>query len=150
MGGAARITIAYCFSDELDEARIHQNRAVGWINWYLHNNDENKRFERSGPEAPDIAAVMFLSVLKNKFSSFNRNIQLWRFKYALSVIEELITLRAAWPSDGQFRKKAKAVSNSGWAAAWVGSTATRAGLTSPVSGSTSSAPVGMTIPSTQR
>ncbi|MCF3592905.1 hypothetical protein LZG00_02715 [Rhodobacteraceae bacterium LMO-12] len=90
----ARLTVAYCFSDELDEARIHQNRAIGWINWYLHNDDENKRFERSGPDAPDIAAVMFLSVLKNEFSSFNRNIQLWRFKYALSVIEELITLCA--------------------------------------------------------
>lgn len=90
----ARLIVAYCFSDELDEARIHQNRAIGWINWYLHNDDETKRFERSGPEASDIAAVMFLSVLKNEFSSFNRNIQLWRLKFALSVIEELSTLCA--------------------------------------------------------
>jgi hypothetical protein len=90
----ARLIVAYCFSDELDEARIHQNRAIGWINWYLHNDDESKRFDRSGPEASDIAAVMFLSVLKNEFSSFNRNIQLWRLKFALSVIEELITLCA--------------------------------------------------------
>lgn len=90
----ARLIVAYCFSDELDEARIHQNRAIGWINWYLHNDDETKQFERSGPEASDIAAVMFLSVLKNEFSSFNRNIKLWRFKFALSVIEELITLCA--------------------------------------------------------
>jgi hypothetical protein len=89
-----RLIVAYCFSDELDEARIHQNRAIGWINWHLHNDDETKRFERSGTEASDIAAVMFLSVLKNEFSSFNQNIKLWRFKFALSVIEELITLCA--------------------------------------------------------
>lgn len=90
----ARLIVAYSFSDELDEARIHQNRAIGWINWYLHNDDETKRFNRSAPEASDIAVVMFLSVLKNEFSSLNRNIQLWRFKFALSVIEDLITLCA--------------------------------------------------------
>lgn len=90
----ARLILAYSFANELDEAHIHQNRAIGWINWYLHNDDETERFNRSGPEAADIAAVMFLSVLNNEFSSFNRNIQLWRFKFALSVIEELITLCA--------------------------------------------------------
>lgn len=90
----ARLIVAYSFTDELDEARIHQNRAIGWINWYLQNDDETKRFNRSGLKASDIAAVMFLSVLKNEFSSFNRNIQIWRFKFALSVIEELITLCA--------------------------------------------------------
>jgi len=87
----ARLVVAHCFTDELDEARIHQNRAVGWINWYLHNDDETNRFDRPGLEASDIAAVMFLSVLQNEFSSFNRNIQLWHFRFALSVIEELIT-----------------------------------------------------------
>lgn len=90
----ARLAVAYCFSDEIDEARIHQNRAIGWINWYLDTDDETKRFERSGPEASDIAAVIFLSVLKNEFLSFNRNIQLWRFKFALSIVEELIALCA--------------------------------------------------------
>ncbi len=90
----ARLIVAYCFSDALDEARIHQNRAVGWINWYLENDEENKRLDRSGPDASDIAAVMFLSVLTNEFFSFNRNIQLWNFRFALSVIEELITLCA--------------------------------------------------------
>lgn len=88
----ARLVVAYSLSDELDEARIHQNRAIGWINWYLNNDDKTQRFERSGPEASDIAAVMFLSVLKNEFSSFNRNIQIWRTKFAFSVIEELIIL----------------------------------------------------------
>jgi len=90
----ARLIVAYSFAGELDEARIHQNRAIGWINWYLHNDDETQKFDRSGPEVSDIAAVMFLSVLKNEFSSFNRNIQIWRFKFALSVIKELITLCA--------------------------------------------------------
>ncbi|MBL5864355.1 hypothetical protein JBO49_27530 [Serratia fonticola] len=93
-GRDARLIVAYSFTDELDEARIHQNRAIGWINWHLNNDDETKRFDRSGPEASDVAAVMFLSVLKNEYSSFNRNIQIWSFKFALSVIDELITLCA--------------------------------------------------------
>ncbi|TPG53738.1 hypothetical protein [Ewingella americana] len=93
-GRDARLIVAYSFTDELDEARIHQNRAIGWINWHLNNDDETKRFDRSGPEASDVAAVMFLSVLKNEYSSFNRNIQIWSFKFGLSVIEELITLCA--------------------------------------------------------
>lgn len=88
----ARLVVAYSFSNELDEATIHQSRAIGWINWYLHNDDENKRFKNSGPDASDIAAVMFLSVLHNNFSRFNRNVKLWTFKFALSVIEELVTL----------------------------------------------------------
>jgi len=89
-----RLVVAYSFADEMDEARIHQKRAIGWIDWYLHSDDENKRFNRSGPEASDIAAVMFLSVLKNEFSSFNRIIQPQGFKFALSVTEELIMLCA--------------------------------------------------------
>lgn len=88
----ARLIVVYSFSGELDEARIHQNRAIGWINWYLHNDDETQQFGRSGPEASDVAAVMFLSVLENEFSSFNPNIRLWSSKFALSVIEELIVL----------------------------------------------------------
>lgn len=90
----ARLVVAYCLSGDLDEARIHQNRTIGWINWYLHSDDEKQRLDRSGPEASDVAAVMFLGVLENKFSKFNRNIQLWRFRFAVSVIEELITLCA--------------------------------------------------------
>lgn len=89
----ARLVIAHCFSDELDEAKIHQNRAIGWINWYLFSDEESKRSNGS-PDAPDIAAVMFLSVLKNEFSSFNRNISIWRPKFSLSVVEQLIMLCA--------------------------------------------------------
>ncbi|MCD1628095.1 hypothetical protein K7H22_19050 [Seohaeicola saemankumensis] len=89
-----RLIVTYSFSDDLDEARIHQNRAIGWINWYLNSDDETKRINRSGFEASDIAAVMFLSVVRNEFSSINRNIQLWRSKFALSVVKELITLCA--------------------------------------------------------
>ncbi|WP_417794659.1 NACHT domain-containing protein [Terasakiella pusilla] len=89
-----RLIVAHCFSNDFDEARIHQNRAIGWINWYIHRDDESKRFDRSGLEAGDLAAVMFLSVLKDEFFSFNRNIQLWHFKFALSVVEELIALCA--------------------------------------------------------
>lgn len=90
----ARLIVAFCFSNELDEARIHQDRAIGWINWYLRSDGETKGLEHSGPEATDIAAVIFLDILKKEFSSFNRNIQLWSAKFALLVVEELITLCA--------------------------------------------------------
>ena len=88
----ARLTIAYSFSDDLDEARIHQNRAIGWINWYLQNDDEKKRFNNTGFGASDIAAVMFLNLLHNDLGSFNRNIQLWNVRFSLSVVGELISL----------------------------------------------------------
>ena len=89
-----RLIVAHSFEGELDEARIHQNRAIGWINWYLKIDDETKRFDQSGLEASDIAAVMFLNVLNNDFYSFNRNIQFWRFKFALSIVDELLSLCA--------------------------------------------------------
>lgn len=90
----ARLIVAYSFTDELDEARIHRNRAIGWLNWSLRNNDEAQKSNRSGFKASDIAAVMFLSVLDKEFSSFNRQIQMWRFEFALLVVEELISLCA--------------------------------------------------------
>ncbi len=90
----ARLIVTYCFSADLEEARIHQKRAIGWINWYLDSSDEGPRPDRLGFEASDIAAVMFLGVLENNLSQFNRNIQLWRFEFAVSVVEELITLCA--------------------------------------------------------
>ncbi|MBO6581984.1 MAG: hypothetical protein JJ954_03390 [Hyphomonas sp.] len=89
-----RLIVGNCFEGELDEARIHQNRAIGWINWYLKIDDETKRIDQQGYEAFDIAAVMFLNVLSNDLYSFNRNIQLWRFKFALSIVEELLTMCA--------------------------------------------------------
>ena len=88
----ARLTVAYNFDGDRDEARIHQNRAIGWINWHLHNDDEMKGYQRSGFGAFDVAAVMFLSLLEDEFSFFNNNIQLWSFRFALSVIEKLISL----------------------------------------------------------
>lgn len=90
----ARLAVAYSFSDDLDDARIHQSRAIGWINWYLHNDDEKKRIGNSGLGASDIAAVMFVSLLKNEFQSLNRNIQLWNLRFALSVVGELVSLCA--------------------------------------------------------
>ena len=88
----ARLVVAHCFSDELDDARIHQSRAIGWINWHLRSDPETTGLNRLGLEASDIAAVFFPSVLEKEFSSFNRNILLWQFRFGLSVIYELIVL----------------------------------------------------------
>lgn len=88
----ARLIVSNSFSEDLDEASIHQNRTIGWINWYLRNDDENKHFDRSGPSASDLAAVIFLNVLKNDFASFNRNMSLWTAKFSLAISRKLIAL----------------------------------------------------------
>ncbi|MCB1782628.1 MAG: NACHT domain-containing protein [Alphaproteobacteria bacterium] len=88
----ARLAVAYSFSEDLDDARIHQNRAIGWINWYLGNDDEKKRFNNAGFGASDVAAVIFINLLKNDLRSLNRNIQLWTPRFGLSVVGELISL----------------------------------------------------------
>ncbi|MEY8143107.1 NACHT domain-containing protein [Falsihalocynthiibacter sp. CO-5D18] len=91
-----RLIVAYSFSEELDEARIHQQRAIGWLNWYLNNNDEDVRHKKSGYGASDIAAVIFLNVLENNFSSFNRNMKIWNSQFARSVVDELVSLCAQY------------------------------------------------------
>ena len=90
----ARLTVAYCFKEDYDEARIHQRKAIDWINWHLHNDDETTWFQRSGFEEFDIAAVLLLSVLNNEMSSLDRNIQLRDFRFALLVCEQLVALCA--------------------------------------------------------
>ena len=88
----ARLVVAYCFSEGLGEARIHQDRAIGWINWNARNNKESKQIGQTGPEAFDFAAVMLLCVLEHEFSPFNEIVPRWSFKFALSVIDKLILL----------------------------------------------------------
>jgi len=87
-----RLTVANAFVGDIDEARIHQNRAIGWTNWYLHNEDEINRSQRSGFGAFDIAALLFVSVLEDEFRSFNRNMKIWNFRFAVSVSKELAAL----------------------------------------------------------
>jgi len=88
----ARLVVAYCFSNDLNEARVHQSRAIGWINWLLKSDEETKRLNRSDLKAFDVAAVMLPNVINKDLASFNRNIQLWTFKFALSIVRELISL----------------------------------------------------------
>jgi len=87
-----RVAIACSLLGESEEARIHQHRAIGWINWYLGSFEESGDPRRLDLEARDIAAVMFVSVVEGEFSFFNRNILNWQFSFALSVVDELIDL----------------------------------------------------------
>ena len=90
----ARLAVAHCFSEEFDEARIHQHRAIGWINWHDRNDKDSQQNDHSGPEAFDFAAAMLLSVLEGENSVLDRNVPRWHLDFALSVIDELILLCA--------------------------------------------------------
>lgn len=90
----SRLTIAHAFSNEMSEAEIHRDRAIGWINWNARKpHDENEsRVSRSGPDASDFAAVLFLSILKSDFESVNRNLCHWNRSFALSVGRQALKL----------------------------------------------------------
>ncbi len=89
-----RLVVAYCFTDEMDEARIHQRRAIGWINWFLGLPEDNRPFGTIGPEPQDIASVMFFNVVQNNLDSFNKHAQMWRVEFSFAVVSELVSLCA--------------------------------------------------------
>src|SRR5262245_49720564 len=58
----ARLTVAHAFSNELEEAEIHCDRLIGWINWNARQPRNDREFARprTHPEDSDFAAVLFL------------------------------------------------------------------------------------------
>lgn len=88
----AMLTVAFAFQDEMDDADIHQHRAIGWINWHSENRQDDEQLDRDGPSATDFASILFLSVLKGDYSLADRNIAKWNFRFALTVCDRLIAL----------------------------------------------------------
>ncbi len=88
----ARLTLAFAFQEELDEAEIHQNRAIGWINWDFKNCRDDNQMDRESPSESDFASIVFLSILKGDYVKVDRNIANWNFSFALSVCSCVIAL----------------------------------------------------------
>jgi hypothetical protein len=90
----ARLTVAYAFSNEMEEADIHCDRAIGWINWNSRQPREERALphSQSGPDAKDFAAVLLLSILRSDFQIVDRNLCRWSRSFALSVSGHAIKL----------------------------------------------------------
>jgi hypothetical protein len=89
-----RLTVAHAFSNEMEEAEIHCDRAIGWINWSASQPRDERELatSRSGPEANDFAAVLFLSIINGDFAPLDRNLCNWSHSLGLSVCEQAIKL----------------------------------------------------------
>lgn len=87
-----RLTLAYCFAGEMEEARTHQNRAIRWINWHYQNQHEDRPLDGPRPQDDDFAALMFLSVLRREFDSVDGNLKNWNLRFAISVCNGVIRL----------------------------------------------------------
>lgn len=88
----SRLTTAFAFQKELDEACIHQNRAIGWINWNFRNSKEHDNWHRDGPSHHDFASLIFLSVLESHHVAADGNLAKWNFPFSLSVSRNVIAL----------------------------------------------------------
>lgn len=69
-----RLTLAYCFRGELEEAEIHYGRAVAWINWHFRQRDEDDDYRRSGSSDVDFASVMFFSAVTGRIDVADKNL----------------------------------------------------------------------------
>jgi hypothetical protein len=89
---SARLTVANCFADELEEAALQAARTAGWINWHLNQGKDDERPRREGPTASDFAAVVFQAIAEGKYELADRNLSRWGPRFALSVSKEIVEL----------------------------------------------------------
>lgn len=90
----ARLTVAHAFSNEMEEAKIHCDRVIGWINWNARQPRDEREFpqDRSGPQENDFAAIIFLEIVQGGFKSVDGNLCQWNRSFALSVAQQAIKL----------------------------------------------------------
>ena len=88
----ARLTTAHNFMEELDEARIHAGRTIGWINWFVNNRSDHGFDDRSGPEASDYTSIIFLNVLDGNFALADQNLASQSPRFAMEVSRCLLRL----------------------------------------------------------
>ena len=88
----ARLTVAFSFQGESEEAKIHQSRVIGWINWHYRNQHDDEPLKRSGPSVSDFAAAVFLSVLEGDYAKADHNTAQWNFQFSFSVCHQVIAL----------------------------------------------------------
>jgi hypothetical protein len=90
----ARLTVSHAFSNEMEEAQIHCDRTIGWINWNARQPRDERELahSRSGPDENDFATILFLNILQSDFKSADGNLCQWNRGFALSVSREAIKL----------------------------------------------------------
>lgn len=88
----ARLALAFAFQEEMDEADIHQNRAIGWVNWYYQNRQDDELSDRKAPDASDFASLVFISVVKGDYAHADGKIAMWDFGFSLAVCRRVIAL----------------------------------------------------------
>lgn len=87
-----RLTLAYCFLGELEEAEIHYERAVAWINWHFRQREKDDRVGQDGPMDFDFASVMFFSIVTGRIDVADRNLSNWGERFSQRVANLLVEL----------------------------------------------------------
>lgn len=88
----ARLAIAYSFTGDFEEARIHRNRAIGWINWNAEKHQEERSSNDPGPVAFDFAAVILLAIIDGAYESADENLCRWTDRFSVSVSQLVVAL----------------------------------------------------------
>lgn len=90
----ARLTIAHAFSNEMEEAKIHCNRLIDWINWNARQPHDEYRIgiASSQPDENDFAAALFLNIINNDYKVLDKNLTQWNVSFAISVCRQAIKL----------------------------------------------------------
>ena len=88
----SRLTLAYSFGGEIEEARLHRGRTIGWINWYHEGHGDENYSSDAHPDAFDFAAVIFLAILEGGFRTVDDNLCRWNDRFSISVCEQVIRL----------------------------------------------------------
>lgn len=89
---SARLTVAYRFAGDTEEAKIQCESTVRWINWHIAQPRDETHRDRSGPGVDDYVAVLFQHAAEGEFGTVDRNLARWNDRFSLSASDELLQL----------------------------------------------------------
>lgn len=89
---SARLTVAYRFAGDTEEAQVQCGSTVRWINWHIAQPRDEKHRRHVGPEVDDFAAVLFQHVAEGEFATVDRNLVRWNYRFAMSASNALLHL----------------------------------------------------------
>ena len=88
----SRLTIAYIFKKEFDEAEVHSQRARSWLNWH-HRKIDNQSFpRRDGPKDEDYVSVVFFDIISGNISNADRILSNWNIRFSQRIANKVISL----------------------------------------------------------
>lgn len=93
---SARLTVAYHFAGDSQEAQIQCESTVRWINWHVKQPRDEHHPGSDGPEICDFSAVLFHHVVQGSYSRVDKNIDRWNYQLSMSASEELLELLALY------------------------------------------------------